>query len=157
MKRTDLLMAGGAVAAVAAVGSALVSQHVFGILPCAWCVFQRLLFLLVAAGCLIALVWRAPIGRRVGAALALAFAVSGAAAALWQHFVAASSTSCDLSLAERVVGALGLDARWPNVFMAMASCADAAVKVLGVPFEFYSLTLFVVLGLAALQVLRRPG
>lgn len=150
-------MAGGAVAAVAAVGSALVSQHVFGILPCAWCVFQRLLFLLVAAGCLIALVWRAPIGRRVGAALALAFAVSGAAAALWQHFVAASSTSCDLSLAERVVGALGLDARWPNVFMAMASCADAAVKVLGVPFEFYSLTLFVVLGLAALQVLRRPG
>jgi disulfide bond formation protein DsbB len=157
MKRTDTLMAGGAIAAVAAVGSALVSQHVFGILPCAWCVFQRLLFLLVAAGCVIALVWRAPLGRRVGAALALAFAVCGAAAALWQHFVAASSTSCDLSLAERVIGALGLDARWPNVFMAMASCADAAVKILGVPFEFYSLTLFVVLGLAALTVLRRPG
>jgi protein dithiol:quinone oxidoreductase len=157
MKRTDLLMAGGAVASVAAVGSALVTQHVFGILPCAWCVFQRLLFLLVAAGCLIALAWRSPLGRRVGAALALLFAASGAAAALWQHFVAASSTSCDLSLAERVIGALGLDARWPNVFMAMASCADAAVKILGVPFEFYSLALYVVLGLAALQVLRRPG
>lgn len=150
-------MAGGAAAAVAAVGAALVSQHVFGILPCAWCVFQRLLFLLVAAGCLIALVWRSPLGRRIGAALALAFAGCGAAAALWQHFVAASSTSCDLSLAERVIGALGLDAAAPNVFMAMASCADAAVKILGVPFEFYSLALFIALGLAALQVLRRPA
>jgi len=35
------------------------------------------------------------------------------------------------------------------------SCADAAAKLLGVPYEFYSLTLFVVLGALAVVLLRR--
>jgi len=78
------------------------------------------------------------------------------AAALWQHFVAAASASCNLTLADRIVGGLGLDNAWPEVFAAYASCADAAVKLAGLSYEFYSLALFAVLGLVALRLLRRP-
>jgi disulfide bond formation protein DsbB len=77
------------------------------------------------------------------------------AAALWQHFVAASSASCNLTLADRVVRGLGLDELWPQVFAPYASCAEAAVKLGGVPYEFYSLALFVLLGALAVQVLRK--
>jgi disulfide bond formation protein DsbB len=156
MTRSDLLLGGMAVVGLGAVGAALVTQHVFGMKPCAWCVLQRLIFVCIAAAALLGLIWRAPLGRRIGAGLALLLAGCGISAALWQHFVAASSASCDLSLAERIVAATGLDGRFPDVFMAMASCADAAVKLLGLPYEFWSLTLFVMLAATAVQVLRRP-
>ena len=156
MKRADLWLAGSALVSVAAVGAALVSQHVYNMQPCPWCVLQRLVFCVIALAAVVGLVWRAAIGRRVGAGLMLLLAVCGSAAALWQHFVAASSTSCKLTLAEQIVSALGLDERWPDVFMAMASCAEAAVKLFGVAYDLWSLALFVLLGLAAVAVWRRP-
>jgi disulfide bond formation protein DsbB len=82
-------------------------------------------------------------------------ALGGVSAALWQHFVAAASVSCNLTLADRIVSGVGVDALWPQVFAAYASCADAAAKLLGVPYEFYSLTLFIVLGALAVVLLRR--
>ena len=38
----------------------------------------------------------------------------------------------------------GLDTRWPEWFEVRANCSDAAVSVLGVPFEFWALALFAV-------------
>ena len=93
--------------------------------------------------------------RYLGAALMALLALGGISAALWQHFVAASSTSCDLSLADRIVSTVGVDTLWPAVFAPYASCADAAATLLGVPYEFYSLTLFVVLAAIAVSLLRR--
>lgn len=52
---------------------------------------------------------------------------------------------------------VGLDALWPEVFAPYVSCADAAAKLLGVPYEFYSLTLFAVLAATATWVLRRSA
>jgi disulfide bond formation protein DsbB len=79
------------------------------------------------------------------------------AAAVWQHFVAAASASCNLTLADRVMSATGLDNLWPEVFAPYASCAEAAATLLGVPYEFYSFTLFVLLDIAAVWLLRRPA
>ena len=36
----------------------------------------------------------------------------------------------------------------PDVFEARASCADAAVSLLGVPYEFWSAALFAAIGVA---------
>ena len=47
-----------AVACVAAVGAALVSQHVYGMEPCPWCVLQRVVFLAIALACVIRLTCR---------------------------------------------------------------------------------------------------
>ncbi len=139
---------------VVAVGIALFTQHGLGMQPCPWCVLQRLIFLAIAATAWLGLALGAALPRRAMALLMLLLAASGVAAALWQHFVAAASASCNLTLADRVMSGLGLDNLAPAVFAPYASCADAAATLLGLPYEFYSLTLFVMLGVLAALLLR---
>ncbi len=149
-----------AVVPLAAIGIALVTQHVFGMQPCPWCVLQRVIFLaiaLVALAGLVGATLRVRVLPVAAAAVMLALSGFGIAAAVWQHFVASASHSCNLTLADRVVSATGLDALWPEVFAPYASCADAAVTLLGVPYEHYSLTLFVGLAAAAIWLLWRRG
>jgi disulfide bond formation protein DsbB len=140
-----------------AVGSALVSQHLFGMLPCPWCVLQRLVFVAIALVALPAALIAASGVRRSCAALAMLLCGAGAAAALWQHFVASSAASCNLTLADRLMAATGLDQALPSVFAAWASCADAAVKLFGLPYEAWSFALFLLLELLALRLLIKPG
>lgn len=141
---------------ILAVGIALVTQHVLGMQPCPWCVLQRLIFLAIAATAWLGLALGPALPRRAMALLMLLLAAGGVAAALWQHFVAAASASCNLTLADRVMSGLGLDNLAPAVFAPYASCADAAATLLGLPYEFYSLTLFVMLAAVAARVLYRP-
>ena len=156
--RPEWVFATVALACMAAVGVALVSQHVFDMQPCPWCVLQRVIFLAVALACILGLLWRGTTGRRVGAGLGLLLAMAGAAAALWQHFQAAASASCRLTLADKIVsGVLQLDSLWPDVFAARASCADAAVSLMEIPYDFWSLALFVGVGAGLLVVLRQRG
>jgi disulfide bond formation protein DsbB len=147
--------AAGIVVCLGAVGAALVSQHVFDMQPCPWCVLQRLIFVVIAAACLLGLLWRGRVGRSVAAVLALLAAAGGVAAAVWQNQVAAQTESCVQTLADKIMNATGLDGLLPDVFQARASCIDAAVDLFGVPYEFYSLALYVVLGAGAVAMLRR--
>lgn len=139
-----------ALACVASVGLALFAQYQLDMQPCPWCILQRVLFLLIAilAGL------GALIGGRVvtvlSSLLIVPAAAAGAASAWYQHFVAAKTASCNLTLADRIVSSLHLDTALPAVFEVRSSCADAAANLIGVPFEFWSLALFVVLGLAGL-------
>ena len=151
----DRWFAGIALGCVAAVGAALVSQHRFDMQPCPWCVLQRVIFLAIALACVLGLVWRNRFGRRVGASLGVLLALCGLGAALWQHFQAAASASCNVTLADKIVGRwLQLDQWLPDVFEPRASCADAAVSLLGVPYDFWSLALFVLFGATLLGVAR---
>jgi protein dithiol:quinone oxidoreductase len=136
---------------LAAVGAALFTQHVWDMQPCPWCILQRVIFLLIAA--LLLLGAFLP-GRVAFVGLAVLAALGGIAAALYQHFVAAKSTSCNLTLADKIVSGIGLDKLLPPVFEVRASCADAAVDLLHVPYEFWSLGLYVVLAVAAVWALR---
>ena len=143
-----------AIVCLAAVGAALVSQHLFDMQPCPWCVLQRVIFVAIALVCLIGAAIPARAGRIGAALLVELLAVCGIAAALWQHFKAAASASCNLTLADKIIGALRLDSLLPDVFSPRASCADAAVSLFGVPYDFWSLALFVLCAIAALRVLR---
>ncbi len=145
-----------AVMCVTAVGAALVSQYMFDMQPCPWCVLQRVIFLTIAIVCVIGLLWRGALGRLVTGSLALVLALCGVAAALWQHFQAAASESCNLTLADKIVsGVLHLDSAWPDVFSARASCSEAAVNLLGVPYDFWGLALFVISAVTAAMVIQR--
>ena len=144
-----------AAAAFGAVAVALLTQHAFDMQPCPWCVLQRLVFVAIGAVALLGLAWRSPFGRRVLPLLLLLLCASGITAALWQHFVAAASSSCNLTLADRIVSGLQLDALLPAVFQATASCADAAVDLFGLSYEFWSLGLFVLIELAAFALFLR--
>jgi protein dithiol:quinone oxidoreductase len=152
---TRALFAAIAALAMAAVAAALFTQHQWDMMPCPWCVLQRLILLVLAAAALLGAAWPGRAPRRVMSSLVLLLSACGLASALWQHFVAASSASCNLTLADRIIAATGLDQRWPQVFAAFASCAEASVKLLGVPYVFYSMAIFVLLASAALTLLRR--
>ena len=142
-----------ALLSLGAVAAALVSQHVYDMQPCPWCVLQRAIFVAIALACVVGLVWRTAAGRVASSVLVFLLAASGVAASAWQHFVAAKSASCNLTLADKIVSALKLDTLLPQVFSATASCADAAVNLLGVPYDFWSLGLFVLLALMGLRQL----
>ncbi len=149
------LLAFVAVASFAAVAAALVTQHAFGMEPCPWCVLQRLIFLVVGVLALVGLAILAPVARRVFVGLGVLLSLSGIAAALWQQFVAAKSASCNLTLADRIVAWTQLDQLLPNAFEARASCADAAVSLLGVPYAMWSAAAFVICAVALIAALRR--
>jgi len=87
------LLAGIAALCLVAVLAALLTQHLWGMMPCPWCVLQRLVFLLVGAAALLGVLWQSRTGQRVASAGVLLTALAGAAAALWQHFVAAAGAA----------------------------------------------------------------
>ena len=152
MKLSPRLLFGAAVVLpVLAVCAALVSQHMFRMEPCPWCVLQRVIFLAVALAALPGLLSTLRPVRLGSTALVIVLAACGVAAALWQHFVAAASASCNMTLADKIVGGLGLDGWQPEVFEARASCADAAVNLFGLPYEFWSLGLFIALAAMAIK------
>lgn len=146
------------IVALLAIAVALVSQYGFNMQPCPWCVLQRLLFLVIALVCAIGLVWRASASRFVLGGLVLILSLLGAASAIWQHFVAARSTSCRRTLADRIITDYShLDQLLPSVFAPRATCADAAVNFLGLPYAFWSLALFVAFALATLKYMMSPA
>jgi disulfide bond formation protein DsbB len=148
------LLAAVALLSFGAVAVALVSQHAFAMEPCPWCVLQRLIFLAIGLLALLGLAWRGGAGSRIAASLGLLLALAGIGAAIWQHFVAARSQSCNLTLADKIVTATQLDRLLPDVFEARASCADAAVSLLGIPYAFWAALVFLVCAIGLMRVLR---
>jgi len=138
-----------------AVMVALVSQHLFDMAPCAWCVFQRLLYLGIALVCWLGLLF----GRlrnchricQAACAVAALLALGGVLAAWYQHTVAANMFSCAQTFADRFMVSSGLDANLPALFGIFATCMDARVQVLGVEYAIWSLLLFVLLALLAVK------
>lgn len=161
--------------ALAAVAAALVSQHRFDMQPCPWCVLQRLVFVLGAGVALSQMALGIAFGLRTGPSSSpeedarlskralvalrsltltrLLLAASGLAAAMWQHFVASASASCNLTWADRFMAWTQLDGWLPDIFQPRASCLDAKAWILGVPYELWSAALFAALGGLALQSL----
>ena len=127
--------------ALGAVGLAVLAQYAFDMQPCPWCVFQRLIYIVVGVLALLAAVL-SNTPRRVAIVLALLGTLGGIASALWQQLHAVNESSCDLSLAERIISKLQLDSLLPQLFEARTSCADAAVSVLHVPFAVWSCAMF---------------
>lgn len=145
---------GIALLCLAAVGAAVFTQYVWGMQPCPWCVLQRAIFSAIAIVALLAALLPLAL-QRIGLGLVMLLADAGVAAAVWQHFVAAEQASCAMTLADRIMGGLGLDALWPEVYMATASCAEAKVHLAGMPYEFWSGALFALIGLVAPWLLVR--
>jgi protein dithiol:quinone oxidoreductase len=142
-----------ALLAIAAVAIAVAAQYVFDMQPCPWCVLQRFIYIVIAVLALLG-AFLSGTTRRVAIGLALLGALSGIASALYQQLAAVNENSCDLSLAERITTGLHLDRILPQLFIAYASCADAAVSVLHIPFAVWSCAMYVILALLLAWTLR---
>ena len=153
-------LAACALLAFVALVAAVVLQHGFDMQPCAWCVLQRLLVLLLLVATLIGAWVGAGLAALAAAASGALFAITGLWAALHQHFVAARTDACGLSLADRVIMAGHLHEIAPWLFMPMARCDEANAPLLGIPFALWSAGLFVASALlcaAALVAMQRAG
>jgi len=140
---------------LAGVGAALLSQHVFDMPPCAWCVMQRLIYLLIAAFALIGAALPSRGGHLAALSTCLLLSLAGVVSAWYQHTVAAQMFSCDRTFADRFMTGSGLESAMPFLFGIYATCMDAAVKVLGIEYAIWSLMLFALLVLISLIALTR--
>ena len=141
---------------LAAVGMAVGAQHVLGHEPCPWCILQRVVFVAMAIVAIVALVatqLRRTFAQRLVLMALIVLAGCGMAAALWQHFVAAATQTCNLTLADKIIHALLLDTYLPELFEPRASCADAKFYFLGLPYEMWSLGLYALMALGSVRVM----
>jgi disulfide bond formation protein DsbB len=132
----------------------LLSQHVFDMQPCAWCVFQRLIYLTLAVVAALAASSQGLSARLVCAMLGLSLAIAGVLAAWFQAQVASQSFSCAQTLADLLMTQTGLETAIPALFGIYASCMDARVKVFGLEYAYWSLLLFVLLGLMVAFIMK---
>ena len=131
-----------------ALTAALISQHMFGMRPCAWCVFQRLLLVVMGGFSLVA-AWLSrtnvsQFGSRLLGVFGVATAVGGIVAAWYQFTVASNSFSCDLSFADNVMTSSGLESGLPFLFGIYATCMDARVELLGIEYALWGMATFIV-------------
>lgn len=150
------LLAAIALVCITGLSISLYLQHVVGLQPCAWCVLQRGIYVLIAVVCaLAATASRSVVARAVGAALAVGLAVMGLTAALFHQFVAARPGGCGVTIADKFLMVTRLYEHVPWFFDAPASCDQANAPLLGVPFALWSATLFTMLGGASVVALMR--
>ena len=144
------------VLSLSSVAIALVSQYVFDMQPCAWCVFQRLLYLIIGFFALgLSFAQPARVRTALGSASIAAIAITGVTAAWYQEKVAANTFSCAQTLADQIMTKSGLDSAAPWLFGIYASCMDARIKLLGIEYAWWSLAMFTLIGMIALVVLKR--
>lgn len=139
-----------ALISIVAVAIALLSQHVWNMPPCAWCVFQRLIYLVIAVVAWVGVAGNPKITRAM-ALLVVVLAIGGALSAWYQYDVAAQQFSCDLTFADRFITGSGLEAAIPWLFGIYATCMDARVTILGVEYAILSLILYLVIAALALR------
>lgn len=120
--------------------------------PCHLCIFQRLLFMLIAPFALIA-AFGSNLARRLTGSLVELLAAAGALTAgyqAWLQHQPPGSVSCigaEMGPIERVVEWLGQ--QMPGLFLATGFCEDEALIILGLSLVSWALIAFLaVLGLA---------
>jgi protein dithiol:quinone oxidoreductase len=133
--------------------------------PCHLCIFQRLLFMVLALlAAVAALAPRHGLVRRLSGGLFAATAAGGIGVAAYQSWLqahASASFSCgggQPNLIERLVNWLG--ERIPDLFLATGFCEDEAVVILGLSLANWALVSFAVFLASAawaLWVDRRTG
>ncbi len=135
----------------------LVLTELLALSPCPLCIFQRMLYLLLALPALAGWIWPRSLYWSGGAGLLLS--IGGFAAALYQSWLqlsVAESAACEfqeLNLLERFVTWAGELA--PSLFYAWGDCASAEWTFLGLSIANWSVAAFLGISILLLALLRR--
>lgn len=126
--------------------------------PCHLCIFQRLLYMLMAPLALFAAL-TSGLARRISGTLTALAAAGGAATASYQTWLQAQpagSVSCigpEMGRIERLVEWLGM--QLPSLFMATGFCEDEGLVILGLSLAQWALVCFLLALLLSLWLLAR--
>ncbi|WP_374326536.1 disulfide bond formation protein B [Azonexus sp.] len=140
---------------VAAAGLQL--QHLLSLSPCPYCIFQRVLYLLIGGLALLGFLMPllAPLWALAIGGLAL-LGVGIAAYQTWMQAYPDLAPECGFSdpdVIERLVDWLGME--WPSLFMATGFCSSKEWVFLGLSMANWSLLLFAGIALYALLLGKR--
>lgn len=125
-----------------AIGMAL--QTLLRLAPCPFCIFQRLLYLVIGGLALLGFLW--PVLRLAWAGLIGLLALLGAGVAGYQTWMQAFpelATECgyaEPNAIERLVDWLGM--QWPSMFLATGFCTSREWVFLGLSMANWSLLIF---------------
>lgn len=126
--------------------------------PCHLCIFQRLLYMLMAPLALVTAL-TGGLSQRISGSLIVIAAGSGAATAayqIWLQTQPAGSVSCigpDMGPIERLVEWLGM--QFPTLFMATGFCEDQGLVIVGLSLAQWALLCFLLaLGLSVWLLIR---
>jgi disulfide bond formation protein DsbB len=140
---------------VAAAGMQL--QSLLSLSPCPYCIFQRVLYLLIGGfallGFLVPLV-ASPSALAIGGLALLGVGI--AAYQTWMQAFPDLAPECgftDPDVIERLVDWLGME--WPSLFMATGFCSSKEWVFLGLSMANWSLLLFAGIALYALLLAKR--
>lgn len=123
---------------------ALISQYMFDMQPCAWCILQRMIFVFIGflAFCsLFTNTKKSNICVWFGIEL---FTTLGIAAAVYQFTVASKSFECGISLAEKIINMSYLNEILPSIFGVMGLCGES-ISILGIPYVLLALFMFMLI------------
>jgi disulfide bond formation protein DsbB len=140
-----------------AIGLALQTQ--FRLAPCPFCIFQRLLYLVIGGLALIGFVW--PAVRQAWASLIGLLALIGVAVAGYQTWMQAFpelATECgyaEPNLIERLVDWLGM--QWPSMFLATGFCTSKEWVFLSLSMANWSMLIFAGIAVYAMFFLGRKA
>jgi disulfide bond formation protein DsbB len=133
-------------------------QTLLRLAPCPFCIFQRLLYLVIGVLATLGFIW--PVARLLWSGLIAALAVLGAAVAGYQTWMQAFPelvTECgyaEPNLIERLVDWLGME--WPSMFLATGFCTSKEWVFLGLSMANWSLLIFIgIVAYAALLFIRK--
>lgn len=142
-----------ALAAIALVGAGLVIGELMRLNPCPLCIFQRLLYLLLAFWAICGVVL--PGARRFWGLLIAATAAGGIATAgyqTWMQLYPELAVQCgygEMNLVEKLVDWLGM--QWPFMFMATGFCTSKE-SILGLTMANWSIPCFLAFLVAGLWI-----
>ena len=119
------------------IGYALYLQLVINLLPCPFCIAQRIAYWLVGLTAIFAFVHNPRgLGRKIYYSFITVFSLSGLVLALHHSWIIRypEAFQCGISAEEEFLNGLSIANWWPSMFEANGDCAD-------VKWEFMSLTI----------------
>lgn len=144
-----------AISSAGLVLAGFIMGEIYRLHPCPLCIFQRLLYIIVAIFALLGVAL--PRWQRVWGGLTGLTAAGGAATALYQsalQFAPDASKECGFgepTLIEQLVDWLGM--QWPTLFMATGFCSSQEWVFLGLSMANWSVLCFAGLLLFSLRLL----
>ena len=129
------------------VGVAIVMQHFYDYQPCAWCVLQRIIFILIGFLAFTGFVLKINV---ISPIITFIFGCLGQLTAGYQFFIASKSFECNLSIAEKISTSLYLYKILPGMFEIRALCADSIKPLFGISFEIWSFTAFFIISILSM-------
>jgi disulfide bond formation protein DsbB len=131
-------------------GTGLTIGVLLNLAACPFCIFQRVLYLVIACAALAGALSTGPLGRRIAASCGVAAALGGLATASYQTYMQlfpASVNECGFSeptLIERFVDWLGT--LWEFMFLATGLCSSVDWTFLGLSMANWSIPAFLTFG-----------